>query len=108
VAITLKGNPAIAFKREAGATCGVEGFGIGMQANVVNTIRYEIRNVKALDLAAFKPLYNAAATAPSDETRYELVRVELDSSGAEMADSLELVAEYAVDLRFGLTVATVS
>jgi prepilin-type N-terminal cleavage/methylation domain-containing protein len=105
--ITLKSTPAIAFKRNAGTTCGVEGFGIGMQANVVNTIRYEIRDVKALDLPQFKPLYATSATAPGDEKRYELVRVEIDTSGAEMADSLELVAEYAVDLRFGLTVATV-
>ena len=106
VAITLKANPPIAFKREAGSTCGVGGFGVGMQANVINTIRYEIRDLKALDLPQFRPLYNTSATAPGDEKRYELVRVEIDSSGAEMADSLELVAEYAVDLRFGLTVAT--
>jgi prepilin-type N-terminal cleavage/methylation domain-containing protein len=106
VVITLKSNPPIDFKRTAGATCGVEGLGIGMQANVVNTIRYEVRDLKSADLPQFRPLYNASATAPGDEKRFELVRVELDSSGAEMPDSLELVAEYAIDLRFGLTVAT--
>jgi Prokaryotic N-terminal methylation motif len=108
VVVTLKANPAITFKRTAGTTCGVEGIGVGMQANVVNTIRYEIRDVKSLDLPQFRPLYNTSATAPGDEKRYELVRVELDSSGVEMADTLEIISEYAVDLRFGLTVATTS
>jgi type II secretory pathway pseudopilin PulG len=106
VTVTLKSNPDIAFKRNAGATCGAEGLGVGMQANVVNTIRYEIRDVKSLDIPEFRPLFNTSATAPGDEKRFELVRVELDSTGAEMPGSLELVAEYAVDLRFGLTVAT--
>jgi prepilin-type N-terminal cleavage/methylation domain-containing protein len=106
VAILLKANPAIAFKWEKDTTCGVEGLGVGMLANVVNTIRYEIRDLRTLDLPQFRPLYATSATAPGDEKRYELVRVELDSTGAEMPDSLELVAEYAVDLRFGLTVAT--
>jgi prepilin-type N-terminal cleavage/methylation domain-containing protein len=106
--VNLKSNPPLSFKRDPSATCGVEGYGTGMLANVVNTIRYEIRDLKSLDLPEFRPLYNAAATAPGDETRYELVRVELDSSGAEMPGTLELVAEYAVDMRFGLTVATTS
>jgi prepilin-type N-terminal cleavage/methylation domain-containing protein len=106
IVVSTKLNPPITFKRDANAVCGVEGFGVGMQANVVNTIRYEIRNVKALDLPAFRPLYAASATAPGDETRYELIRVELDNAGNEMADTLEIVSEYAVDLRFGLTVAT--
>jgi hypothetical protein len=108
IVISLKLSPPVTFKREANTTCGVEGFGVGMQANVVNTIRYEIRNVKALDLPAFRPLYAASATAPGDETRYELVRVELDNAGNEMANTLEIVAEYAVDLRFGITAATTS
>jgi prepilin-type N-terminal cleavage/methylation domain-containing protein len=105
VVITLKANPALTWKRPE-TNCGFGGFSRGTLANVVNTIRYEIRDLKSLDLPQFRPLFNTSATAPGDEKRYELVRVELDSSGAEMPNSLELVAEYAVDLRFGLTVAT--
>jgi prepilin-type N-terminal cleavage/methylation domain-containing protein len=104
--ISLRMSPAIAFRKDLGATCGVEGFGIGMQANVVNTIRYEIRDMKAADLPEYRPLYATSASAPGDEKRYELVRVELDSGSNEMAGTVEIVAEYAVDLRFGLTVAT--
>jgi hypothetical protein len=104
--VSLRQSPTIPFKRDAAATCGVEGFGVGMQANVVNTIRYEIRDMKTADLPEYRPLYVASATAPGDEKRYELIRVELDSAGNEMAGTVEIVAEYAVDLRFGLTVAT--
>jgi hypothetical protein len=75
-----------------------------MQANVVNWIRYEIRDLQKAPPAAYKPLFATSATAPGDETRRELVRVELDYDGKEMTDSLELVAEYAVDLKFGSTV----
>ena len=101
--INLRASPAIAFRRP-GTACGVEGLGVGMQANVVNWIRYEIRDVQKNPPAAYKPLYAASATAPGDQTRRELVRVELDYEGKEMAGSLEIVAEYAIDLKFGLTV----
>jgi hypothetical protein len=103
--INLRALPAIAFRRP-GTACGVEGLGVGMQANVVNWIRYEIRDVQKNPPVAYKALYAASATAPGDQTRRELVRVELDYDGKEMADSLELVAEYAVDLKFGLTVVS--
>jgi len=103
--VSLKQSPAIAFRKDGGS-CGIEGLGVGMQANVVSFIRYEIRNLKNANLARYQPLYDPGATAPGDETRLELVRVELDAEGKEMDDSLELVSEYAVDLRFGLTVVT--
>jgi prepilin-type N-terminal cleavage/methylation domain-containing protein len=103
--VNLKSSPALTFKRP-GTTCGVEGLGVGMQANVVNWIRYEIRDLQKSPPTAYQALYSASATAPGDETRRELVRVELDSDGKEMADSLEIVAEYAVDLKFGLTVVS--
>jgi hypothetical protein len=60
--------------------------------------------------AAYKALYSRPMPPPTpprgDATRRELVRVEIDSDGNEMADSLELVAEYAIDLKFGLTVVS--
>ena len=42
----------------------------------------------------------------AEPARTELVRVELDADGAELDDTLEVVAEYAVDLKFGLTSAS--
>jgi hypothetical protein len=101
--ITLKQEPAITFKR-GGGVCGVEGLGIGMQANVINWVRYELRDLAA-DPGGYKPIFDKSA-APGEEGRLELVRVELDADGNEMDGTLELVAEYAVDLKFGLTVVS--
>ena len=41
-----------------------------------------------------------------DSGRTELVRTELAADGSEIVGSTELVAEYAVDMRFGITVST--
>jgi prepilin-type N-terminal cleavage/methylation domain-containing protein len=104
--ITLSNtNPPVALKGTAGKTCGIVGFGTGMQANIVNIVHYEIQNLQGAP-GAYAPLYAAAATAPGDESRLELVRYEMDSAGAMVAGTLELVAEYAVDLRFGLSAVT--
>jgi prepilin-type N-terminal cleavage/methylation domain-containing protein len=102
--VSVHDSPALNF-RKGGGNCGIEGLGVGMQANVINFIRYEVRNVKKSNLARYAPLYDTAtASGPGDSNRLELIRVELDTDGNEIDDTLELVAEYAVDLRFGLTV----
>lgn len=103
--VSLKATPSIPFRRP-GTACGVVGLGVGMQANVVNWVRYEIRDLQKSPPTAYKSLFAPNATAPGDSSRRELVRVELDADGQEMTDSLELIAEYAVDLKFGLTVIT--
>ncbi len=46
------------------------------------------------------------ALVSGDANRTELVRTELDANNAPIAASTELVAEYAVDLRFGITLGT--
>jgi hypothetical protein len=47
------------------------------------------------------------ANAPSTDTgRTELIREELDFAGAQINGTEEIVAEYAVDLQFGITVAS--
>jgi hypothetical protein len=102
--VVLKGPPDIPLKSKAGNTCGVEGLAVGVQANVVNWIRYDIRKLSAAPPAGYQPLYGDAATAPGDENRFDLIRVELGADNAEIASTLEIVAEYAVDLKFGLTV----
>jgi prepilin-type N-terminal cleavage/methylation domain-containing protein len=100
--ITLEQNPNIPMMR-AGQPCGVKGNGTGMLVNVVNLIRYEIRQVSTTP-GFYAPLYAPSAKAPGDESRLELVRVELDATGAEMG--VEIVAEYAVDLKFGVSEVT--
>ena len=45
------------------------------------------------------------AAVTGDLGRTELVRTELAADGTQIASTMELVAEYAVDMRFGITVA---
>jgi hypothetical protein len=54
--------------------------------------------------AAYKPVYDTDGPF-YDADRTELVREELDPTGAVIAGTEELIAEYAVDLRFRVTVA---
>ncbi len=85
-------------------TCGLGlGSDTGGVVNPVSRVRYEIRSLA--NHPTYKNLVAAvSAEASGDAGRSELVRVELDANDGEMPDSLELVAEYAVDLKFGLTV----
>jgi len=105
--VTLSKQPTLRFRSGAAATvCGLKGYETGALANVVNFVRYEVRKLKG---DAFKDTIYAETGLATDADRTELVRVELDTAGAEI-DSAEdrteeLVAEYAVDLAFGITFA---
>jgi hypothetical protein len=88
----------------AGRFCGMDQC-TGCAVNVVNFIRYDVAKVSADN---YGPLYSDAGAAPFDDARTELRRRELDVAGAEMAGTEELVAQYAVDLKFGLLVERVS
>jgi prepilin-type N-terminal cleavage/methylation domain-containing protein len=92
---------------------GIAGFGEGTLVNVISRIRYEVRDLR--NVPAYASLYGdtnfgvttTAANISGDDDRHELVRYEIDATdGAPIAGTVELVAEYAVDLRFGGTVAT--
>ncbi len=107
-AVILSSTPPIKFRAGTGNRCGIRGHETGALANVVNFIRYEIRDIRnATTYPNFaRAISDTAAvqTATLDATRRDLIRVELDVDGNEIAGTLELIAEYAVDLRFGLTV----
>ncbi|MGK4006392.1 prepilin-type N-terminal cleavage/methylation domain-containing protein [Sorangium sp. So ce1036] len=101
---------------QAFGDCGVTtGFnGTGGFANPVSRVRYDIRSLigHASYGALVGPAYpgDPAAAADvermtGDSGRTELVRVELDENGGEIPATLELVAEYAVDLKFGIVTA---
>jgi prepilin-type N-terminal cleavage/methylation domain-containing protein len=88
-------------------TCGLHGLETGGTANPVARVRYDIRSLKTHPRyqEIVKPI---SAEASGDDGRTELVRVELDANDNEIADSLELIAEYAVDLKIGFTATTKS
>lgn len=91
----------------ANPMCAIDGLGTMTQANVVSIVEYGITGLGQLNSAAYNStIYAAGAHAPGDETRTELVRREvvLGNAGVPFyADpSATVIAEYAVDLRFGV------
>jgi prepilin-type N-terminal cleavage/methylation domain-containing protein len=84
-------------------TCGLGlGSDTGGVVNPVSRVRYDIRSLA--NHPTYKKLVEAVSTdATGDAGRSELVRVELDADDNEIPETIELVAEYAVDLKFGLT-----
>jgi type II secretory pathway pseudopilin PulG len=95
--ITLAGAPVVQ----------LDGNGTGSSVNVINFVRYQIRDLKADGLTRFQPVFNQSLGAPGEATRTELVRQELDAAGTDLetlgANTTELVAEYAIDLSFSVT-----
>ncbi len=103
--ITLIATPSLQFK-EKGNGCGLRGLESGSLVNVVQIIRYDVRSLSTVN--QYTPLY-ADQSAEGEVNRTELVRTEMDFVNVTDAldDTLpELVAEYAVDLKFGLTAVT--
>jgi hypothetical protein len=84
---------------------GLRGLEVGASANVVNRIRYRVMDLQNDDLepTRWTPVYTSSSGAPGEESRTELVREELDASDTVVANSRDLVAEYAVDLDFSVT-----
>jgi hypothetical protein len=107
--ITLQPNPAPLMRSSVTpVACALTGSDVG-RVSVINFVRYELRQMAAS--ADYAPLFaNTASTelAAWDQSRTELVREELDVTGAVIAGTTEIVAEHAVDLKFGLTTATIA
>lgn len=101
--VLVEGAPPLHFRNDSAIGCGLRGEETGATINTVNFIRYTLRSLSDDD--RYAPLYAAVTGPDTDEDRIELVREELDPDGEVITDSAELIAEYAVDLRFQLTVA---
>lgn len=109
ISLTLTAAPAIPTVRAPG-DCGCIGLCTGAVINPVSRVRYDLRRINPLANPGYAALYSNALHSVasfhrglSEATRTDLVRVEVGTDGNEIAGTLELVAEYAVDLKFGLT-----
>lgn len=110
VRISVAANPALP-TRSSAVVCGCQGFCTGSLVNPISRVRYDLRRIDPAQHPAYAALYRRAGFSNvssyhrglPEVARTELVRVELDATGAEIPESLELVSEYAVDLKFGVT-----
>ncbi|EYF02094.1 hypothetical protein [Chondromyces apiculatus] len=104
--IVVRLAPSPALPSREGGGCGLgSGAHVGGLVSPVARVLYDVRRL------AGHPVYGAlvapvAGEVTGDEGRTELVRVELDANDDEVPETLELVAEYAVDLQIGVTTAT--
>lgn len=110
---TLYLNPLVQLIRKegvGGTTCGVHGLGADLVVNPVDIIRYQLVDLNdATDYVDFQSLFadEIQARPAYDTTRLDLIREELSPADFSVfPGTTELVTEYAVDLKFGLTVNT--
>ena len=97
--ITLSNSTGIQFRGSGNnGGCGLTGNESEALINPVNIIRYRLANLSAIP--EYAGAYRSVdATIPIDATRLDLIREMLDATGTPIANTTELVAEYAVDLR---------
>jgi hypothetical protein len=107
--VSVDGTPAVPV-RDTQITCGCQLPCVGSLVNPVSRVLYDLRTIDTGVYTQYAGLYGTATHAAAaqhrgmaEPPRTELVRVELDADGAEIPATLEVVAEYAVDLKFGLT-----
>jgi prepilin-type N-terminal cleavage/methylation domain-containing protein len=101
--LTLAASPTVLFRSGSAQHCGVSGHGKN-SINVVNLIRYDLRDVKNdATLPQLSYMFQGEPSYKGSDRR-ELVREELDATG-NLLGTPEIVAEYAVDLGFSLLVA---
>ncbi len=108
--INLQGAPPIPLRGQATSIC--EFAGVGVEVNVVNFFWYRIADLK--HDTQYSNLFGqliASEANPWDANRTELIREELDpatglpftGTGGQGRAAPEIVAEYAVDLKFEVT-----
>jgi len=103
--VNLGYAPKLRFRQTSGAVCGLKGNVTGAVVSVMNFVRYELKKAAT---SPYDPVYDAGGH-PYDLERTDLVRTELDTAGNPIVDvnggdnTEEIVAEYAVNLQFGIT-----
>jgi hypothetical protein len=112
--VTVAGNVAtvqlsqtVTIPTKPNSPCGMltpPSCGAGLLASVVYRAKYDIRSLAGV--APYSGMVTPTA-ATGDSGRTELVRVEMQSDGVtEKTGGIQLISEYAVDMRFGITVTS--
>lgn len=99
--IILDAQPSLIITNSGIARCNVRH---QQSVNVVNFIQYALRKVKGnADYPQHQQLFEGTQQPLGEDNRLELVREELYPNGSVVPGSSEVIAEYAVDLRFQTT-----
>ena len=104
---TITLSTALPLMRGGANTCGISGRGTGDSVNVVNIVRYQVMDLQANTTLSppWAPLFTASkggTTVVGEDNRTELVRSMENAAGNTIAGSVDVVAEYAVDLEFSV------
>jgi hypothetical protein len=110
ILVSTTAPPILYRGNSATQKCGIYGNAKGAQVNVVNLIRYSLRDMTAS--TRYAPLFGSGNTPPTDVGRTELIREELDARGDPILDAAglpmpEIISEFAVDLAFSVTVSQI-
>ncbi len=84
---------------------GTSGLGVGrLRVNPIQTVRWELRPIIAANAgdAPYAQLADPVTTEGGTSDKYELFRTYVDATGV-LTQAPELVAEYAVDLKFAFS-----
>jgi len=105
ITVLLEQTPLVPMQPLSDRPCAVKGFGTGWPVHVISRVRYEIRSL--VGNAQFTDYLQPMNLVAGDDSRTELVREELNPDDSAIPGTLELVTEYAVALRFGITALTI-
>ncbi|WP_438019246.1 prepilin-type N-terminal cleavage/methylation domain-containing protein [Sorangium sp. So ce315] len=101
--VYLKSPPGVPTRDDV-PDCGLPLTGAHAWVSVISRVRYDIRSLVGKDTSYRSLVAPISPALTGDNGRTELVRVELDDEDQEKPETLELIAEYAVDLKFGISV----
>jgi prepilin-type N-terminal cleavage/methylation domain-containing protein len=103
--LDIAAAPPLRMSRDIGNVGGLAGYGSGSLVNPVQIVRWQLLQATA-EPAQYAPL-GGQPLVPNvvDPTKYDLVRSYVDAAtGNPIAATTEVVAEYAVDLKFAFAV----
>ena len=106
ITVALETTPTVPMQPQSLLPCAIKGFGSGFPVHVISRVRYEVRPV--INNANFADYVLPLNPVTGDNTRTELMRAELAPDDTIMAGTEELITEFAIGMRFGLTALAIT
>ncbi len=106
ISVALETTPTVPMQPQSLLPCAIKGFGSGYPVHVVSRVRYEVRSV--INDANFADYVQPLNPVTGDDRRTELIRTELAPDDTVMAGTEELITEFAIGMRFGLTALAIA